>query len=332
MNFVLGGLRRSGNNLRKNTLTLNKSAHALQALFPLCRRLLPVRELLRKSCSPGLPLLLLPSLQEGRIRVVGGGGSRGEPGVAPREASSPPARPRSSKSGGSVEVSLVARLVRASAALSPQLLQELERGRLLVRSGRPLPAPLPRLPLPTHHSTLCDVVSWESLRWSAPVLDPAVFPDLQIEEQGRIAEPALGRTALVIAPIVLALALLTAHGRERRRRESSGSLSSRERSQRDRSRSSDHSRSRRVHCRSRGDRSRSSDRHQSRSNCSRRDRSRSLDCYQSRRQHLRSPARRGGRCDRSRSRDPPRHSRDRSQSRVRSPPSSDLSRSKEGGQ
>ena len=37
-----------------------------------------------------------------------------------------------------VEVSLVARLVRASAPLSPQLLQELERGRLLVCSGRPL--------------------------------------------------------------------------------------------------------------------------------------------------------------------------------------------------
>ena len=46
MSFVLGGLRRSGNSLLKNALTLNESAHALQALFPLRRRLLPVRRLL----------------------------------------------------------------------------------------------------------------------------------------------------------------------------------------------------------------------------------------------------------------------------------------------
>ena len=55
-------------------------------------------------------------------------------------------------------------------------------------------------------------MSWESLLWSAPVRDPPVFPDLRIEEQGRIAEPVLGRTALAIAPVVLALALLTARG------------------------------------------------------------------------------------------------------------------------
>ena len=81
-----------------------------------------------------------------------------------------------------VEVFLVARPVRASELLPPRLLRELGRGRLLVRSGRPLPAPLPRLPLPAHHSTLCDVVSRESLRRSAPILDPPVFPDLRIEE------------------------------------------------------------------------------------------------------------------------------------------------------
>ena len=111
-----------------------------------------------------------------------------------------------------VEECLVARLVRASAPLSLQPLRELERGRLLVRSGRPLPAPLNRLTLPAHRSTLCDVMSRESLRWSAPVLDSPVFPDLRIEEQGRIAEPALGRTAPVTGPVVLALALLTARG------------------------------------------------------------------------------------------------------------------------
>ena len=44
----------------------------------------------------------------------------------------------------------------------------------------------------------------------APVLDPPVFPDLRIEEQGRVAEPALGRTALLTGAAILALALLTA--------------------------------------------------------------------------------------------------------------------------
>ena len=111
-----------------------------------------------------------------------------------------------------VEVFLVARPVRVSVLLPPRLLPELGRGKLLVRSGLPLPAPLPRLPLPAHHSMLCGVVSRESLRGSAPVLNPPVFPDLRIEEQGRIVEPALGWTALVNGPVVLALALLTARG------------------------------------------------------------------------------------------------------------------------
>ena len=58
-----------------------------------------------------------------------------------------------------VEVSLVVRPVRASALLPPRFLRELGRGKLLVRIRCPLLAPLPRLPLPAHHSTLCDVVS-----------------------------------------------------------------------------------------------------------------------------------------------------------------------------
>ena len=64
----------------------------------------------------------------------------------------------SSERGGG-GVSLDIRLLRASTPLSLQLLQELERGRLLVRSGLPLPAPLPRLLLPAHRRTLDDVVS-----------------------------------------------------------------------------------------------------------------------------------------------------------------------------
>ena len=85
--------------------------------------------------------------------------------------------------------------------LSSRLLWELGRGELLVCSGRPLPALLPRLPLPAHHSTLCDVVSRESLWRSAPVRDPPVFPGLRVEEQGRIVEPALG-TGLVDLTVV----------------------------------------------------------------------------------------------------------------------------------
>ena len=91
-----------------------------------------------------------------------------------------------------VEVLLDVRLLRASAPPSLQLLREQQRGRLLVRSGLLLPAPLPRLLLPAQRRTLCDVMSGEMLRWTAPVLDPPVFPDLRIEEKGRIMEPVLG--------------------------------------------------------------------------------------------------------------------------------------------
>ena len=99
MTFVLDCRRRSGKLLLKSVNTKRGSAHDLQALFPLRRRLLLVRELLRKSCA--LMPLLLPSLQEGRLRG-GAGGSRNAPCAASREASSPSARPRSSERGGSV--------------------------------------------------------------------------------------------------------------------------------------------------------------------------------------------------------------------------------------
>ena len=147
---------------------------------------------------------------------------------------------------------------------------------MLGRGRLPLTAPLPRLLLPAHHSTLRDVMSREKFRRTASLLDPPVFPDLRIEEQGRIAELVLGLTALVTVAVVLALAPLAVRGRERRRQSSS------------RLRSSDRSRSRRVRSRSRGDRSRSSDRCRDRS---RRDRSRSSDRYRSRRQRSCSPAR-----------------------------------------
>ena len=83
---------------------------------------------------------------------------------------------------------------------------------MLVRSGHPLPAPLPRLLFPAHHSMLGDVMSREKFRRTAPFLDPPVFPDPRIEEHGRIVEPALGRTALVTVAVVLVLALLPVRG------------------------------------------------------------------------------------------------------------------------
>ena len=109
-------------------------------------------------------------------------------------------------------MSLDIRPLRSSAPLSLQPLRELGRGRLLVRSGLPLPAPLPRLLLPAHHRTLGDVMSREKFRRTAPLLDPPVFPDFRIEEHGRIVELALGRTALVTVAVVVALAPLTVRG------------------------------------------------------------------------------------------------------------------------
>ena len=56
---------------------------------------------------------------------------------------------------------------------------------------------------------LGDVMSREKFRRTAPLLDPPVLPDPRIEEQGRIVEIALGRTALVTVAVVLALVPLT---------------------------------------------------------------------------------------------------------------------------
>ena len=110
-----------------------------------------------------------------------------------------------------VEVSLDARPVRAGVLLSLMLLRELRSRELLARSGPLLPALLlPRLAVPTHHCMLCEVVSQESLRRSTPVRDPPVLPDLRLEKQGRIVEPALGRAAPVTGLAALALAPLPA--------------------------------------------------------------------------------------------------------------------------
>ena len=144
----------------------------------------------------------------------GGQTKKGEPrgalGAASREASYTPAQPRSSERGGSVSGRLSAASEHAPVSSAPSGVGE--GGGLLVRSGHPLPALLPRWPLPAHHCTLCDVVSWESLPQCTPVRDPLVFPDLRVEEQGRIVEPALGWAAPVVGLGNLALAPLPARG------------------------------------------------------------------------------------------------------------------------
>ena len=206
MTFVLVGLRRSGNFSRKSAPIKIVRNHALQVIFPLR----PARELLRKFRSLGLPPLLLPALQEGRIRE-GGGVLRVHLVLCPVRLPPLPLDLGLARGEG---VFLDIRPLLASAPLSLQPLRELERGRLLGRSGLPLPEPLPRLLLPAHHSTLGDVMSRERFRWAAPFLDPPVFPDLRIEEQGRIVELALGQTAVVTVAVVLALAPLTVRGQE----------------------------------------------------------------------------------------------------------------------
>ena len=130
----------------------------------------------------------------------------GAPGVASRGASSPTARLWSSERVGSVSgCSSVAREC-ASVSSAPSGAAEGE----VARSQR---TPLARVASSVASPcTLRDVMSGEMLRWTAPVLDPAVFPDLRIEEQGRIVEPVLVRTALGTVTVVLALAPLTVRG------------------------------------------------------------------------------------------------------------------------
>ena len=325
MTFVLIGLRRSGNFSLRSVLIKIVRSFALQALFPLRRGLRPARELLRTFRSLGLPPLLLPALQEGRIRG-GAGGSRGAPGVASREASSPPARPRSSERGGSVSGRSSAVRKRASVSSAPSGAVEGE-----VARSQWMPPARAASSVASPHSSQHALRRGESgessvvrSRWRSSRVfqssDRGTRKDRRAHSRSDSSRDRSRRSRSRCAY------RSWSSGRERRRRESSRSLSSRERLRHDQSRSSDRSRSHCVRSRSRGDRSRSSERYRSR-----RDWSRSSDCYRSRLQHSRSPARRGGRHDRSRSCDPPRRSRDHSRSRVRSLSSSDRSRSKEGG-
>ena len=129
-----------------------------------------------------------------------------------RGTSSLPAWPRSSeRGGGGVSGLSSVELEHTSVSSAPSGAAE---GKLLVRSGRPLPTPLPQLLLPVLHRTLDDVKNWEMFRRTAPVFDPPVVPDLRIEEHGRIGELARGRTALMTVAVALALAPLTVRSQE----------------------------------------------------------------------------------------------------------------------
>ena len=195
--LFLDGLCRGRKPLRRKALKKKGNVHALQALFLLRRRLLLVRGLLQKSCTLRL-LLLIPSLQEGRLRR---GGPRDAPCAASCEASSPPARPRSSERGGSVSGHSSGAHKRAPPSSAPSGAGE---------GGAARAASSVASPSSSLHA-LRRGESGVSSR-SAPVRDPLVFPNLRIEEQGRIVEPALGRAAPVAGLGDLALAPLPARG------------------------------------------------------------------------------------------------------------------------
>ena len=204
MTFVPIGQRRSGNSLLRSAhIKIVRSLLTLQALFHLRRWLLPARKLLREFRNLGLP-----DVQGGRGRR---GGLRvhlvlGLERLPPLPLDLGPAR--------GVGVSLDCHLLCASALLFLHLLWELAKRELLVCSGLPFPAPLPRLSLPIPRRTFDDVRNRERLRSLAPACLPPVVPDLRTEENGRIRELDHDRVAPVDVAIVLALSPLPVHCQE----------------------------------------------------------------------------------------------------------------------
>ena len=113
-----------------------------------------------------------------------------------------------------VGVSLDFRLLCASALPLLHLFRELAKRDLLVRSGLPLLAPLPRLSLTIPRRTFDDVRNRERLRSLTPACYPPVVPDLRIEEHGRIRELDRGRVAPVDVAVVLGLSPLPVRSQE----------------------------------------------------------------------------------------------------------------------
>ena len=159
-----------------------------------------MRGLLRKSCTPGLPLLLPPSLRKGGMM---GGGISGCPSVASRGSSSPARLLSSERGGGASWRSFGAREL---ASVSSVHSWTGEAGvalfcypicpgwvSLLISArparwwgGRVFGGFLcSRLPLPPHLCTLCEVVRRESLQSSAP-LDSSLASRSSVWEAGKV--------------------------------------------------------------------------------------------------------------------------------------------------
>ena len=130
---------------------------ALQALSSPAPMSFPMWGLLRKSHTPGLPLLLPPSLQKGGLRW---GRSRVVLVLLPESL---PLLPLDFGPAGGVEDPLVARSVHASSLLSPRFIRGLGIQEWLSCGGLLLSA-LSRLALPPHLCTPCEVMGRESLR------------------------------------------------------------------------------------------------------------------------------------------------------------------------
>ena len=254
-------------------------------------------------------------------------GSRGAPGVVLSGAPSPPARPRSSKRGGSASglASGVTGLAPSSPSPSGGGGAGVARSRQtpFSRVSESVDSPqfsphVPRRENSRESSASCSraLSSRDSRSSGRGSRKDKRARSREGSSRGR-RRRSLSRSS----------SRSRSRGRERERRSSSASRSSPGRSRRERSRSSDRYRSRRGSSRSRRDRSRSSDRYRSRRDRSRRERPRSFDRYRSRRERARSPARRGERRDCSRSRALPR----RSLSSVRLPASPARLRTEEAG-
>ena len=249
-------------------------------------------------------------------------GSQGAPGVVLGGAPSPPARPRSSESGGSASghSSDVGGLAPSSRSPSGGGGAGVARSRQmsLSRVSESVDSPqfsphVPRRENSRESSASCSrALSSRDSRSSGR--EPRKDKRARSQEGSSRGRRRRSRSR--------SSSRSRSRGRDRGRRSSSASRSSRGRSRRERSRSSDRYRSRRGSSRSRRDRSRSSDRYRSRRDRSRRERSRSVDRYRSRRERAHSPACRRERRDRSRSHDPSNRSHDRSRSSKRLPASS----------
>ena len=234
-------------------------------------------------------------------------GSQGAPGVVSGGAPSPPARPRSSKRGGSASRHSSGVSGLAPSSPSPSggggagvaCSRQTSISRVSESVDSPQFSPhVPRRENLRESSASCSrALSSRDSRSSGR--EPRKDKRARSREGSSHGRHRRSRSS----------SRSRSRGRERAGRLSSASRSSRGRSRRERSRSSDRYRSRRGSSRSRRDRSRSSDRYRSRRDRSRRKRSRSFDRYRSRRERARSPARRGERRDRSRSHASPNRSR-----------------------